>query len=69
MEDQTKYSTRASYDGKTELLRIYYNPREISFELFLWLEYTAINKAIMEGLHTFKAFSSRNIGPFMVSKN
>ena len=69
MEDQSKYSTRANYQGKTEIFRIYYNPREISFDLFLWIEYKTVFKAIIDGFKTFKAFPTKDLGSIMVCKN
>ena len=69
MEDQSQYSKRAKYDGKTEVFRIYYNPREITFNLFLWLEHKVVTEAILEGLTTFKAYSLESLGPITVCKN
>lgn len=70
MEDASKYIRRPKLDGnKTELFRIYYNPREITFDLFLWMEYAVINHAIINGLTTFKAYSLKSLGPIMICKN
>ena len=68
-EDAAKYSSRAKYEGKTEVFRIYYNPREISFDLFLWLEHVTVLEAIAKGLTTFKAYSSPSLGPITICKN
>jgi len=70
MEDQAKYMMRPKLDeNKTELFRIYYKPREISFDLMLWLEDASMNEAIIKGWKTFKAYSSIDIGTFIVCKN
>lgn len=69
MEDQSKYSKRAKYKGKTELFRVYYRPSEISLEIFLWIEQKAVIDAIADGLTVFKAFSSPSLGPIMICKN
>lgn len=69
MEDQSQYSKRAKYDGKTEVFRVYYDPRQITFNLFLWLEQKAVIEAILEGLTTFKAYSLKSIGTISVCKN
>ena len=69
MEDQSQYSKRAKYKGKTEVFRIYYDPSLISFELFLWLEHKTVLEAIYAGLTTFHALPSKFMGPITISKN
>ena len=69
MEDQSEYSKRARYEGKTEVFRVYYRPSEISLELFLWIEQKTVLEAIAQGLTTFKAFSSPSLGPITICKN
>lgn len=70
MEDQAKYLSRPKLDdNKTEIFRIYYNPSEISFDLFLWLGEAIMQDAFVSGCKMFKAFPSENIGTFIVSKN
>ena len=69
MEDQSQYNTYAKFEGKTELFRIYYNPREITFNLFLWLEEATMKDAFVTGCKQFKAYPSDSIGTFIVCKN
>ena len=68
MEDQSKYSMRPKLDGnKSEIYRIYYNPREISFDLFLWLEEATMKDAFVTGCKQFKAYPILDI--IQVCKN
>ena len=61
---------RPKLDGnKTEIFRIYYNPREISFDLFLWLGEALMRDAFITGCKMFKAYPSDNIGTFIICKN
>ena len=68
MEDQSQYSKREKIDGKTELFRVYYDPSQISFDLFLWIEQKVVIDSILAGLKTFKAYPSE-IGILQICKN
>jgi len=60
MEDASKYMQRPKLDGsKTEVYRVYYDKGQISFDLFLWLEETALDDMLNKGYTIFKAFPSQ----------
>lgn len=71
MEDASKYNQRPKLDGdKTELFRIYYSKNQISFELFLWIEKTALEIAAKRKYKIFKAYYFPGFEtPSMICKN
>lgn len=70
MEDQTSYIRKPKLEDKKELFRIYYNPRLITFDIFLWIEQYSMSIAYKKQWKLFYALYSKSMNEVLViSKN
>ena len=70
MEDASQYTKRDKLVGLNEVLRVYYDPKLLTLELFMLLELQAGIDATNNNWKLFKVYKSKQMGEFvMLGKN
>jgi len=69
MEDQSLYSKNPDLGKTPELFRIYYNPNQMTFNIFLWIEQYAMNQAKINQWKIFKALKSKTMNDTLMVCN